>query len=42
MDPEFIGIASIVAFVDGTGKSNIDAEIVESRTNGLPSVPQRS
>lgn len=40
-DPKFIGNASIVAYVDGTGKGDTDAVIVEAVTNSLPGVAHR-
>jgi len=41
VDSKFIGNASIVAYVDGTGKSNTNAVIVEAVTNSLPGVAHR-
>ena len=40
-DQEFIGNASIVAFLDGTGKGETNAEVVDAITNSLPGVARR-
>lgn len=41
IDPEFVGNSSIVAYLDGTGKGETNAEIVDAITTSLPGVARR-
>ena len=40
-NPEFVGSASIVAYLDGAGEGKTSAEVVEVVTNSLPWVARR-